>query len=181
MNRAKINFLINAVMFLCMAAIAGIGFMMKWILIPGKDRVARYGRNVDLYWLGLDRHQWGTIHLYIGLTLLALTVLHIILHWNTIAGLYRKIFPSKTARWVVGAVFVALAVALIAFPLFVKPEVSEVKGKGRGRGGEEALVFERGEAPATGTRRGAGRGALSRRRGGRATSPQAVRPTDRPG
>ncbi|MEJ5330464.1 MAG: hypothetical protein WHT07_09960 [Desulfobaccales bacterium] len=59
MNRAKLNFVIDALMFLCMAAIAGLGFLMKYVLVPGRETPLLYGRRVDLFFLGLDRHAWG--------------------------------------------------------------------------------------------------------------------------
>jgi hypothetical protein len=43
MDKGKINFLVDALMFLCMAALAGIGFLMKYVLIPGKEAWAVYG------------------------------------------------------------------------------------------------------------------------------------------
>jgi len=33
--------------------LAGTGFLMKFVLIPGKDRFAVYGRNTDLFFFGL--------------------------------------------------------------------------------------------------------------------------------
>ena len=83
-GKGKLNFIIDALMFICMMAIAGLALLMKFILIPGKDRLAKYGRGVDLSLLGMDRHEWGTIHLAIGLALLGLLTLHIILHWKAI-------------------------------------------------------------------------------------------------
>ncbi len=50
-------------MFLCMMAIVGIGMLIKFILLPGKEAAVVYGRKVDLLLFGLDRHAWGTIHL----------------------------------------------------------------------------------------------------------------------
>ncbi|MDO8745939.1 MAG: hypothetical protein Q7J76_12610 [Candidatus Brocadiaceae bacterium] len=37
MNKSKISLVIDALMFLCVMAIAGIGFLMKFVLLPGKD------------------------------------------------------------------------------------------------------------------------------------------------
>ena len=52
MDRSKLNFVIDALMFLCIMAMAGLGFLMKYILPPGREVVARYGRNLLLTWLG---------------------------------------------------------------------------------------------------------------------------------
>ena len=64
MDKSKFNFVIDALMFLCLMAMAGLGFLMKYVLPPGREVQAKYGRNVYLSWLGWDRHDWGDIHLF---------------------------------------------------------------------------------------------------------------------
>ncbi len=53
MSKSRAHFIIDAAMLLCGAALAGIGFLMKFVLIPGKERFVVYGRNVDLFFLAL--------------------------------------------------------------------------------------------------------------------------------
>ncbi len=130
-DKPKLNFIIDALMFLVMMAMAGLGFLMKYVLIPGKERWVKYGRNVDLTLLGWDRHDWGALHLYLGFTLLGLLILHIILHWKQIVGLFQRFIPSER-RTLVLLVFMLLAVLLIYFPFLVTPEVGEL-GRGLGR------------------------------------------------
>ncbi len=72
MTRSKLNLITDGLMLLCMAAIAGIALLIKFVLVPGYQRWEIYGRNVELYFWGLDRHQWGTIHLLFGLVFIAL-------------------------------------------------------------------------------------------------------------
>ncbi len=67
MDKAKLNFVIDALMFLCLMAMAGLGFLMKYFLPSGRDAWAKYGSNLQFSWLGWDRHDWGDIHLYPGL------------------------------------------------------------------------------------------------------------------
>lgn len=136
MTKAKLNLIIDALMLLCMAAMAGIGLLIKYVLIPGQARWAIYGRNVELYFRGLDRHQWGTVHLAIGLVLVALLVLHIVLHWGMIVAIYRSLIPSRLFRWIVLGILLCLTAILLAFSSLVKPEVGEIRGGGgqRGRG-----------------------------------------------
>ena len=132
MNKAKLNFVIDALMFLCMTAIAGLGFLMKYVLLPGRESTIKYGRRVDLYLLGLDRHDWGAIHLYLGFSLLTLLVLHILLHWNIIPGLFAKLVVSARGRWKLALVYTALAAALLLFPFLISPEVKDGDaGQGR--------------------------------------------------
>lgn len=131
-DKSKLNFLIDALMFLCMTAIAGLGFLMKFNLIPGFARWDKYGRSVELTLLGMDRHQWGTIHLTIAFVLLGALVLHIILHWKVIVGIYQRLIPHQPARRIIAVVFIAAAALLLLTPVTVKPRVEEL-GRGEGR------------------------------------------------
>ena len=132
MKKLTLNFTINVLMILCMSAIVGIGFLMKFILIPGQERWIKYERNVDLYFLGMDRHEWGTIHLIIGFILLGLLVLHIILHWSAISCMYNRLIPGKMVRIIIALLFIIISALLIFIAFFVNPEVVEIEqGKGR--------------------------------------------------
>jgi len=136
MTKSKLNLIIDALMLLCMAAMTGIGLLMKYVLIPGQARWAIHGRNIELYFRGLDRHQWGTVHLVIGLVLIALLILHIVLHWGMILAIYRSLIPSRLVRWIVVVILICLTAVLLAFSSLVEPEVGEIQGGGgqRGRG-----------------------------------------------
>ena len=134
MKRSQLNLCLDAALLLGLAAMAGIGFLIKWVLIPGRERPAVYGSNVDLYWLGLDRHAWGTVHLGIGLGMLALVGVHVALHWSGVVGVFRGMVAGRAARALVVIALVILVLALMAFPALVSPEVVEGRG-GEGRGG----------------------------------------------
>lgn len=132
MNKANLNFVIDALMFLCMTAIAGLGFLTKYVLLPGRESTIKYGRRVDLSLLGLDRHDWGAIHLYLGFLLLALLVLHIVLHWNMIPSLFARLVAPSRQRWQIAVVYGLLTAALLIFPFLISPEVKDGDaGQGR--------------------------------------------------
>lgn len=141
MEKSKINFVIDALMFLCMTAIIGIGFLMKFSLIPGKERYLKYGKNVELILFGMDRHEWGTIHLVIGLALAGLLALHIFLHWKMILALYRQLIGSQMVRRITASAFVIVGAIFVTFSFFVQIEVQEIKRGdehyGAGSGPEE--------------------------------------------
>jgi len=121
----KLNLIIDALLLLCIAMIAGIGLLIKYVLIPGYLRWEIYNQNVELFFRGLDRHQWGTIHLVIGYVFLALLVLHIALHWQMIVRIYRQLIPSRLTRWIVALILVCLTVLFFTFSFFVKPKIQE--------------------------------------------------------
>jgi len=132
-TKAKLNLIIDALMALLLAAIAGLGFLINWVLIPGEQRPAVYGSRPDLYWLGWDRHQWGDVHLVLGIALLALTVLHVALHWSQVVGIWRRMVGSRVARVALAVVLLVLIAALMVLPALVTPEV--VPGGHGGAGG----------------------------------------------
>jgi hypothetical protein len=136
MDRPNLNFVIDALMFLCLMAMAGLGFLMKYALPPGREARAKYGRNVDLTWLGWDRHDWGQIHLYLAFILLGLLTIHLILHWQVILGLYARLIPDPRTRTRLAFALLILTVLLLYFPFLITPDVQE-RGRGSGRGGRE--------------------------------------------
>jgi hypothetical protein len=134
MDKSRLNFIIDVLMFLCIVAMAGLGLLMKYVLLPGRVARAKYGGPVELTWLGWDRHDWGDIHLYLAFLLLGLLTLHIIFHWKQILGLFEKLIPQPQKRTRLGFAFLILAVLLLYFPFLATPKVEE-RGRGRGRFG----------------------------------------------
>jgi len=133
MKKLTLNLLVDLVMLLCLDLIVGIGFLIEYILVPGSERRAIYGANVDLTFWGMDRHQWGEVHYTAGLVFAALVVLHIILHWSIIVGWFRRTVKRAALRWAIGLLLFVISAALAVLPFFVKPEVGEEQG-GRGSG-----------------------------------------------
>lgn len=129
----KLNLIIDAPLLLCIAAIVGIGLLIKYVLVPGYQCWGIYGRNVNLFVCGLDRHQWRTIHLIIGMVFLGLLVLRVVLHWLLIVGIYRRLIPNRFACWITALILICVTIILLAFSYFVKPEIWE-QGRGRSLG-----------------------------------------------
>lgn len=128
-NKSKINLAIDAVMLLLLMIIAGLGFLVKFVLVPGFKRNTLYGDDVELYFLGLDRHQWGSIHLYLSFAFLFLILLHIILHWKMITCIFGQMIHSKNARRVIATCTGVAALFFALAPLFVKPEITSLERK----------------------------------------------------
>ena len=125
MKKSKLNLLIDGAMFLLMMAIAGLGFLIKYILLPGFRENEIYGNNVDLRLGGFDRHQWGSIHFILAIILLFLLLLHIILHWKMIICMWEKMIRKKNFRILASTSFVLLAIILVASPLLIRPKIIE--------------------------------------------------------
>ena len=125
MTKGKWNFIIDAIMLVLMAVIAGLGLLIKYVLLSGSERWIKYDRSVDLSFWGLDRHYWGKIHLILAIILGVFLVLHIILHWKIIICLYKKFLKNRTTRIVIGICFTIITILLIVFPFMIKVEVEE--------------------------------------------------------
>src|SRR3989339_721468 len=130
MDKPKVNLIIDALMFLCVMAIAGIGSLTKFILLPGKKTAAVYGRKVDLFLFGMDRHTWGTIHFIIACVFLGLLTAHIVLHWNMIVSIYCRFIRRKVVRRIVAITIFIGGTFLVVSPFFVKPEIQKSERKG---------------------------------------------------
>jgi hypothetical protein len=133
MSRPKINFIIDIIMMLVMMLAAGVGLLIKYVLLPGFKRNIKYGRDVDLTYWGLDRHQWGTVHLIISLVLVFLVLLHIILHWRQIKIIYCNLVRKRQQRIALAIGFLFACFFIAIGPLFITPQVVTAVGHGTGR------------------------------------------------
>jgi hypothetical protein len=132
MKKNTLNYIVDIIMFILMMAVIGIGFLMKFVLITGQERWIKYGRNVDETVMGLDRHGWGLVHLIVGLTLFAVLVLHLILHWKSIIKFFKNSFASRRVRISFVTVLLVVGALLVVFPFLVNPRTGEpVSGYGR--------------------------------------------------
>ncbi|MFO7370949.1 MAG: DUF4405 domain-containing protein [Bacteroidales bacterium] len=121
-EKAMINLVIDALMLVLLMAIAGLGFLIKYVLIAGYKRNALYDGEVDLYFLGLDRHEWGNIHLWLGFILLFFLLLHIILHWNIVTCIFSRMIKTKAIRYFTGIFLLMGSLILVVLPFLISPE-----------------------------------------------------------
>jgi hypothetical protein len=102
--------------------VAAIGFLIKYVLITGEEKLIQYGPFTELEFMGLQRHEWGTIHLIVSLVFLAILLLHIILHWTVILSAFCKLLPRKPVRIMLAILAVAIVLLSLLGPFFVTPE-----------------------------------------------------------
>jgi Domain of unknown function (DUF4405) len=121
-TKSKLNMSIDILLFVLLVTMAGIGFLMKFVVVPGEVRNEIYGNNVDLEFFGLTRHEWGYIHLIIGIIFLALLVLHIIFHWKLIVSIFKCLFPARVIRYSVIVIICLIALLTLVSPFILKPE-----------------------------------------------------------
>lgn len=131
--KSSLNLSIDIIMFLLLVPLAGIGFLMKYVLISGQERNIIYGTKVDLEFFGLNRHQWGTIHLVISILFLFLLLFHIVLHWRMIVSFSQKMVQSNAIRIGLATFLTLFALIILFFPFFITPEQVPVKLNHRNR------------------------------------------------
>jgi hypothetical protein len=73
MKRTTVNLLVDALAALSMLGMLATGYVLRFPLPPGT--------NKELSLWGLTRHQWGAVHFWLSLGLLAAVGLHLFLHW----------------------------------------------------------------------------------------------------
>ena len=125
-NRNNVNIFLDVLLFIVLSAVAGIGWLLKFKLLPGRERILKYGENRELLFLGWDRHQWGTIHLAAALAMLVLLVLHLVFHWKAILCLLRSAVPSPPLRRTLMWIAVGLAAVFFLGAFVVEPTKGEL-------------------------------------------------------
>jgi hypothetical protein len=100
---------LNLMLWLNVCALTGTGMLLAWRLPPG----SRGGRGLSA--LGLDRHGWGDIHMWLGYAFGALILVHLAVHWRWLWQ-----FASRRRAWPMLAglgLGLLLVVALILLPV----------------------------------------------------------------
>ena len=130
MNKIRLKYLIDALLFICIVGLAGIGFLQGFFLEEGP--VADISKK---YFLGLHTHQWGHLHFYISIAFAVLIIIHLILSWNWIKATTKKIFKKGWGAALIGVVVLSLMLPLILWLFSTKnAEKYDEFGTRSGRG-----------------------------------------------
>lgn len=82
MSRTLVNIIIDLTAALLFLGMIATGYILRFPLPPGSNKAFSL-------W-GLTRHQYGDIHFWISFGLLAVLVIHLVLHWNWIVTVIVK-------------------------------------------------------------------------------------------
>lgn len=132
MKKADWQFLVDALMFICMVGIAIIGILLAFIIPEGPS-----SPESSKYFLYLHRHQWANIHLYLSLSFVALLIVHLTFDWKWIKGRANRIFKQRWKTALSSTFLVSLVVLFIIW-LFYPKEPGAYEDYGLGRGKREA-------------------------------------------
>lgn len=108
MNRLKQNIIVDVAMLLAMAVTSISGWVIKFFVRSGGG-----ARNplAAREFMGLDRHDWRDIHLWAGVVLVVLLVVHIALHWSTISAFFMREIPNRVVRTTLYVVMLVVVAA----------------------------------------------------------------------
>ncbi len=88
MKPACLNFVIDCAAAFLLLGMLATGFILRFPLPPGTQR--------SHYLWGLSRHEWGTVHTWISFGLIAVLIVHVVLHWQWIDGMIRTRIGRRT-------------------------------------------------------------------------------------
>ena len=96
-----------------MAAVSISGFVMN-VILPSRHAIRHAGARAHAsQLLGMGRHDWGTIHTWVGVALLLLLILHVAFHWKTIDAFFHKNLPNRGVRTAVVGLLTLFALMAI--------------------------------------------------------------------
>lgn len=112
MKKISLKYIIDAILFIDICSIALIGLLLGFVVPEGKIHQS------TKYFLGLHRHEWGDIHLYLSILLLILLIFHLWLNWTWIVQSTKRYFGNnwKNALWCISGawIFVLIVAWIIA-------------------------------------------------------------------
>ena len=125
MKRTTLNFWTDALAFIGFAFLATSGILLRYQLPHGSGRMETIGEGqraqekpVSVLW-GLTRDEWGDVHYYIALGLMAVLAFHLVLHWKWIVCVTRgKPVEGSGYRLGFGIIGLLAVLLLAAAPLF---------------------------------------------------------------
>lgn len=129
LGRTDWKYIVDTLMVLCMLGIILIGLLMAFVIPEG-----RLGAGQSKYFLGLHRHQWGDIHLYLSLAFTAVVVVHLLLAWTWIRGKAKGLF-GRAWKAVIGLTVLAAVLVPAALWLAAPKNDPAYAEFGEGRGG----------------------------------------------
>lgn len=112
-NKMPLNIIIDFVMLIAMALVSISGVISE-IVIPSRhavrfQSVTPWGSHL----FGLGGHDWGNIHLWAGVVLLALLAIHILSHINMVSAFVKKKCPNHILQVLLYILFLMLLIITI--------------------------------------------------------------------
>ena len=92
MKKAKINYVVDVILFFCMITLTFTGLVMRF----GYPRKVRFvGEGLVL---GVDKHFWRDVHDWAAYVMILMVIIHLVLHWKWIVTMTKKIFLKSVKK-----------------------------------------------------------------------------------
>lgn len=129
MRRNWINFAVDLITALVLVALALTGLVMRYALPPGTG--GRHGEGGLILW-GLTRHQWGSVHFWLAVSVGVLILLHLWLHWTWVTTMLARLLTrraevTRRVRHLAGAATLILVIGgNVAFAWLAQSQVRDL-------------------------------------------------------
>lgn len=110
MRRNAFLLTLDIALLLCVLGLVLTGLLLAFVLPPGSGRLGVWQ---------MTRHDWGDVHFWISMTLLAGIVLHVAMNWGWVCTIVcrmasaRHPAPARMRRNLAGLAFVAVLAVLV--------------------------------------------------------------------
>jgi hypothetical protein len=93
MKKNDWKYLIDALLFVDLCSLAAIGLLLAFVIPSGKA-----ASESSKFFIGLHRHDWGDIHLYLSLLMLGLVILHVWFNWTWVVNSTKGYFGKRWGK-----------------------------------------------------------------------------------
>ena len=106
LKKNSLKYLIDAALFVDISSMVAVGFLLAFVIPRGG------GRAFSGYFLGLYRHQWTDVHLFLSLFLVPLLFVHIWLSWTWVVQSSKRYIGDrwKTFLWALCAAWILVLI-----------------------------------------------------------------------
>lgn len=109
-KKTTVNIIVDVAILVLMLTLACTGLVVRYTLPPGSGG---HGGGRGLVLWGMDRHEWGGVHFWLAVALLALLVLHVALHWGWVCGVCFRWAGRAAPRRVASGTAFLLVIAVV--------------------------------------------------------------------
>lgn len=93
MRKTAVNYWLDCILFLAGVGLAVSGFV-RWLVLPSPGRGGGPRQATFIF----DRHTWTEIHQWLAVAIIVLTLVHIVLHWNWIVAMTKRVFSPRKSQ-----------------------------------------------------------------------------------
>ena len=94
MKKNNWKYFIDTLLFVDFCSVMVVGLLMAFIIPGGSGETSRY-------FLGLHRHEWGNVHLFLAISLIGLLVIHVWLNWPWILHAVKTGFGDNWQKFLI--------------------------------------------------------------------------------